>query len=237
MPEWRDEAIVVGVRAHGETSAILDTFTRHHGRTSGLVRGGRSRRIRPILQIGNLVEVVWKARLADHLGNSTVELKKAYAGEAMSSPRELAGLMSMAALVQLLPERDPHPALFEVTLFVLSLLNDEEIWPALYVRWELALLDELGVGLDLSQCAGGGSADDLAYVSPKSRRAVSREKGAAYAGRLLRLPRFLLPGGQREANVQDVSDGLALTGFFLERDVLGPNEKALPEPRARIAAA
>ncbi|MBI1386322.1 MAG: DNA repair protein RecO [Rhizobiales bacterium] len=235
--EWRDEGIVLTARPHGETSAVVDLLTRRHGRSSGLVRGGRSRRLRPVLQIGNHVDVVWKARLADHLGNCTLELRGAYAARAIENRVILSGLQSLASLARLLPERDPHPELFEVTLFVLSLVDEVEIWPALYVRWELALLGELGVGLDLASCAATGATDDLAFVSPRSRRAVSRTAGAPYADRLLALPAFLLPGAGRSASADDIRDGLALTGFFLTRDVLEPRQMALPEARRQVLAA
>ncbi len=232
--EWRDEGIVLSVRPHGETSAIVELLTRAHGRHAGLVRGGRSRRQRPTLQTGNHVEAVWKARLAEHLGNMTVELRAAHAATAMAEPKALAALMSLCALARLLPERDPHPSLFEVTLFVLSYLAEPEVWPALYVRWELALLEELGFGLDLERCAATGDREGLVYVSPKSGRAVSRSAGAPYAEKLLILPRFLRPGHRGPVAAEDVRQGLVLTGHFLKARVLGPRELAPPEPRHRL---
>ena len=137
---WSDEGIVLSVRPHGETATVVELLTRQHGRHFGLVHGGRSRRMRPVLQIGNHVEATWKGRLAEHLGYFTTELRKGYAASVMEDPLALAGLTSLCALARLLPERDPHPEIFEVTLFVLSYLNDNSIWPALYVRWELNLL-------------------------------------------------------------------------------------------------
>jgi len=154
--EWSDEAIILSVRTHGETAAIVDLFTRSHGRHAGLVHGGRSRKARPVLQMGNHVDATWKARLSEHLGHMSVELRRGYAASAMEDAAALAGLTSLCALARLLPERDPHPALYEVTLFVLGFLDDPTVWPALMVRWELALLQELGFGLDLSACAATG---------------------------------------------------------------------------------
>ena len=137
----------------GETAAVVELFTRTQGRHFALVHGGRSRRLRPLLQTGNQVEATWKARLSDQLGHVTLELMRPFASAAMENPLALSGLSSVAALSRLLPERDPHPSLYEVTLFVLGFLDDATVWPALYVRWELALLEELGFGLDLTQCA------------------------------------------------------------------------------------
>src|SRR6185295_8129821 len=189
--QWSDEGVILGVRPHGETGAVLELFTREHGRHLGLVHGGRSRKLRPILQTGNHVDATWKARLADNLGHFSVELRKGFAAQVMEDGAALAALTSMAGLARLLPERDPHPSLYEVTLFVLGFLDERAVWPALVVRWELVLLDELGFGLDLASCAATGVSTDLAYVSPKSGRAVSAGAGEPYKDRLLALPTFL----------------------------------------------
>ncbi len=233
--QWSDEGIVLSVRSHGETAAIAELFTRTHGRHSGLVHGGRSRKLRPVLQTGNHVDAAWKARLSEQLGHVTLELRHGYAAPALDDPLALTGLTSLAALARLLPERDPHPNLYEVTLFVLSFLDDASVWPALMVRWELALLTELGFGLDLSECAATGSNDQLVYVSPKSGRAVSASAGEPYKERLLALPAFLSKGRQAVVSRSDVMAGLALTGHFIETRVLQPRELAMPEPRRRLA--
>ena len=148
---WSDEAIVLSVRPHGETAVITELFTRAHGRHLALVHGGRSRKLRPVLQTGNHVDATWKARLSEHLGHATVELRRSYGAAILDDSAALSGLMSMCTLSRLLPERDPHPALFEITLFVLSFLDDVTVWPALMVRWELALLEELGFGLEIGR--------------------------------------------------------------------------------------
>lgn len=232
--QWTDEGLILSVRPHGETSAIVEVFTREHGRSMGLVRGGRSRRMRPVLQPGNYIEATWKARLAEHLGQLTVELRRGYAAEALESRMELAGLSSMCTLLRLLPERDPHRNLYEVTMFVFSFFGDAEVWPALMARWELELLDELGFGIDLTKCASTGTTEDLRYVSPKSGCAVSGEAGAPYADRLLPLPQFMQGGEDREANTTDIVDALNLTGYFLSRDILEPHGDTLPETRGRL---
>jgi DNA repair protein RecO (recombination protein O) len=231
---WNDEGIVLAVRAHGETAAVVELLTRHHGRHAGLVHGGRSRRLRPILQIGNHVEATWRGRLADHLGHFTVEPVRGYAAAALDDAMALAGLGAMAALARLLPERDPHPSLYEITLFVLGFLTDPSVWPALYVRWELALLDELGLGLDLGSCAATGSRDDLIYVSPRSGRAVSAAAGEPYKDRLLALPPFLVARRRGELARGDILAGLELTGHFITMRALMPAGLTMPEGRVRL---
>jgi DNA repair protein RecO (recombination protein O) len=232
--QWADEGVILSVKPHGETAAVVEIFTRAHGRHLALVHGGRSRKLRPVLQTGNHIDAVWKARLAEHLGHVNLELRKGYAAQAMEDPLALAGLSSLCALARLLPERDPHPSLYEITLFVLGFLDEPDVWPALMVRWELALLDELGFGLDLASCAATGVRENLIYVSPKSGRAVSAAAGAPYKERLLRLPPFLAKGGQADATAPDVIAGLELTGHFLKARVLEPREEAMPEARIRF---
>ena len=230
---WSDEGIVLSIRPYGETAAVVELLTRAHGRHLGLVHGGQGRRLRPVLQIGNHVEVTWKARLAEQLGFFTAELRKGYAAGAMEDALALAGMTSLCALARLLPERDPHPNLFEVTLFVLGYLDDNDIWPALYVRWELNLLAELGFGLDLATCAATGSSENLTWVSPKSGRAVSAAAGEPYRDRLLRLPPFLT-GRSGTVTREDVLDGFTLTGSFLTSRVLAPRGLVMPEARHRL---
>jgi DNA repair protein RecO (recombination protein O) len=234
--QWTDEAIILSVRPHAETAAVVELLTRAHGRHLGLVHGGRSRKARPVLQPGNHVDVTWKARLAEHLGAVSVEARRGYGVEAMDDAGALTALTSLTSLTHELPERDPHPNLFEVTLFVLGFLDDATVWPALYVRWELALLDELGFGLDLATCAVTNETADLIYVSPKSGRAVSAGAGEPYKDRLLRLPPFLRGETGGGVGTQDVADGLALTAHFLERRLYSARGESLPDPRRRLPA-
>ena len=232
--QWIDEGIVLSARPHGETAAVVELWTRGHGRHLGLVHGGRSRRLRPVLQAGNHVDATWKARLADQLGAVNVELRRGFAAEALDDAAALAALSSITTLTRLLPERDPHPNLYEITLFVLGFLGDATVWPALMVRWELALLEELGFGLDLTQCAATGANDQLIYVSPKSGKAVSASAGEPYSDRLLALPAFLTKQRSGPVTSQDIRSGLALTGYFLNERVLSQRGLTLPDARARI---
>lgn len=232
--EWSDEGVILSVRPHGEAGAVAELFTRAHGRHLGLVHGGRSRKLRPVLQTGNHVDATWKARLADNLGHYTLEMRRGVAALVMDDPAALTALTCLAELARLLPERDPHPNLYEVTQFVLGFLDEREVWPALFVRWELALLEELGFGLDLSSCAATGATSDLVYVSPRSGRAVSAAAGEPYKARLLALPAFLRPASGGQVMPGDIEAGLDLTGHFLEARVLRPRELALPEARGRL---
>lgn len=234
--EWTDEGIVLSVRPHGETAAVAEMFTRARGRHLGLVHGGRSRKLRPLLQIGNHVDIGWKGRLPEDLGSMTVELRRGFAAEAMARAADLAALTSFSVLARLLPERDPHPGLYEISLFVLSFLEEAEVWPALMVRWELALLDELGFGLDLSKCAATGASDNLIYVSPRSGRAVSADAGEPYKERLLILPAFLRGETHGSVTQTDIAAGFALTAHFLKSRVLEPRELVMPDARQRMVA-
>ncbi len=231
--EWRDEGVVLSVRKHGETSAIAEVLTAEHGRCLGMVRGGRSRVQRPVLQPGNLLQLTWRARLEEHLGNFAVEALSLKAGAIMDDPSRLAGLSTLAGLAQLLPEREPHRRIYDALLIVLEAIEHDAPWPALLVRWELGLLAELGFGLDLSKCAVTGASEDLAYVSPRTGRAVSAAAGHAYRDRLLRLPPFLMSSAAA-ASSDELISGFRLTGHFLARHVFGPRGIQAPEQRQWI---
>lgn len=229
--EWRDEAIVLSVRKHGESAAIVSLLTRQYGRHAGLVRGARSVKMRGVLQPGNFVNADWRARLAEHLGTLSVELLEARTAPLLTHRGRLAGLSSACAIVErAVPERQPVPELFDLMNTLTQALK-EEGWLEIYSKWELALLSVLGFGLDLTSCAATGVTEDLTYVSPKSGRAVSREGGALYKDKLLSLPNFLIADTGSTPEMNEIRDALRLSGFFLRRHVLGPLEKQLPDER------
>ena len=232
--DWRDHGILLGVRRHGETSAIIDVFTENHGRHAGVVRGGTSRKIAPILQPGAQLDVTWRARLEDHIGTYQVEPLRSRAAAVMGSRLALAGLNAVAALLSFcLPEREAHARLYARTEPLMDLLGQDELWPLAYLRWELALLDEMGFGLDLSRCAVTGGREGLIYVSPKSGRAVSQAGAGDWADRLLPLPRAML--GQGDAPDEEIAQGFETTGFFLRHKLAGDLvHKPLPEARQRF---
>jgi DNA repair protein RecO (recombination protein O) len=235
--QWSDEGIVLGVRRHGEANAILELLTRAHGRHLGLVRGGGGSRLRPVLQPGNTVGVVWRARLDEHLGHYAVEGLRLRAATLIGAAHAVYGVTYLAALVRLLPERDPHPEVLDALETIIEHIDAPMTAAALTVRFELELLAELGFGLDLSQCAATGSDADLVYVSPKSGRAVSRTAGEPWHDRLLGLPAFLSDAGADEApSAADLANGFALTGFFLSAHVLDPRGLLLPPERERFIA-
>ncbi|MFJ5369939.1 DNA repair protein RecO [Bosea sp. CER48] len=231
--EWTDEGTIIGVKAHGESAVILEVMTREHGRHLGLVRGGRSAKAQPQLQPGNHVSLVWRARLDEHLGEYKVELLASHAARLMEVPIALYGLGTIGGLLRLLPERDPHPGLYEGLAVLIAHLDEPRFAPALVVRFELAMLAELGFGLDLSRCAATGSTDDLTHVSPKSGKAVSRRAAQPYLDRLLALPAFLVEGqGGREPSPAELLAGFTLTGYFLRRHLFDP--RGLQEPPERL---
>ena len=232
--EWRDQGVLLSVRRHGESSAIIDVFTEAHGRHSGVVRGGASRKMAPILQPGTQLDVAWRARLEDHIGSYTAEPIRSRSGHVLSDRLALAGLNSVVSLLGFcLPEREPQNSIYRRTIGVLDLLEEPDIWPLAYLRWEVGLLEDLGFGLDLSSCAVTGATDGLVYVSPKSGRAVSQEGAGDWASRLLPLPPVLLRQG--DAPDHEIAQALETTGFFL-REHLAPmvGNRPLPEARARF---
>ncbi len=231
--DWTDQGIVLSARKHGESSAIVTLLTSAYGVHAGLVRGGNGKRKRGDLQPGNKVQAHWRARLAEHLGNYTCELSHAHAATLLGDANKLACLSAALAVTeQSLPERQPHPAIFEGLSVLLESLKGD-IWPSVYVKWEVGLLGELGFGLDLRSCASTGSTKNLVYVSPKSGRAVSRGAGEPYLKSMLALPAFLMTSGVA-GETREIIDGLALTGYFLERHVFALAGKKQPAARRRL---
>jgi DNA repair protein RecO (recombination protein O) len=232
--EWTDEGFVLAVRPHGETSAIVSLLTRDHGRQPGLVRGGSGRRLRGLLQAGNLLRATWRGRLAEHLGAYVVEPVQAFSADLLRDPLRLAALSAACAVAErALPEREPHAAIFDGLGVLLRALSGEQ-WPSVYVKWELGLLGELGYGLDLKSCAATGRNDGLVYVSPRTGRAVSMAAGEPYRDKLLALPPFLLDSAS-EGNGAEIAAGLRITGHFLERHLFAPHGTHLPAARQRLA--
>lgn len=230
--DWSDRGLILGARKHGETSVILEAMTQSHGRHLGVVRGGRSRAMQAALQPGNRVALVWRARLEDHLGVYTVEPDAMRAGRLIGSPMALHGLQWLGALMRLLPERDPHAGLYEMADTLAERLDDPNLAPELMVRFELAVLAELGFGLDLESCAATGAREDLVYVSPRSGRAVGRAAGEPWRDRLLPLPVFLHAAAASAAvPSEDIDAGFRLTGHFLRRDLFEP--RGAREPASR----
>jgi DNA repair protein RecO (recombination protein O) len=235
--EWSDDAIVLSVRPHGETSAILEVLTHGHGRHLGLVRGGASRRSRSSLVPGNTLRVSWRARLNEHLGNFAVELVKARAGEMLESREALAGLNAFCAVVSaVMPEREGHQHVFAAGNILLDAMQEDGFahWGALYVRFEAGLLEALGFGLDLSSCASTGATDNLVYVSPRTGRAVSLPAGDPFKDRLLVLPGFLLGTQNATPDTAEVAAGLRLTGHFLLERLLHPHGREMPAARLQL---
>ncbi|MFQ5346531.1 MAG: DNA repair protein RecO [Rhodothalassiaceae bacterium] len=237
--EWTEEGIILAAQRHGEHHALIDLFCHAHGRWRGLVRGGASRRWTGILQPGNTVLARWRARLESHLGSYHLEPGRVRAALVMDDALRLAGLSAAAAtLAACLPEREPHAATHDAFGAFLELLVEQRAaltgWGTALVRLELGLLGELGYGLDLTHCAATGVTEDLVHVSPKSGRAVSREAGRPYAGKLLSLPPFLGAAGGAAAGPGDLVAGFRLTGYFLDRHVLAPHGGTLPAARGRF---
>lgn len=237
--EWAGEGIVLAARPHGESAAILEVLSAAHGRHLGVVRGGSGRRLSPLLQPGSTLHLTWRARLEAHIGHFTVEpLRNRLAG-VMADAERLAALNALCALaVFALPEREPQPRLYAATVTVLDLLAGGGEWFGAYLAWERLLLEETGYGLDLESCAVTGATEGLAYVSPRTGRAVTEAAAGEWAGRLLPLPPLLADPGVSGPDLRaQMGAGLRVLGHFLAH-VLAPalGERPLPEARARLAA-
>jgi DNA repair protein RecO (recombination protein O) len=236
--EWRDTGFVLAARRHGESALIVELLTAEHGRHAGLVRGGQSPRRRALLQPGNSLAASWRGRLPEHLGTLDCELVEANAARFLDDPDRLAALSAATSLLlTALPEREPHGDLYRSFAGLLASLDSGPFWAQSYVAWECDLLSGLGFGLDLGSCAATGATKDLAYVSPRSGRAVSRAAGLPYHDKLLPLPGFLwreVPADQ-PASRQEIVAGLALTQYFLLHHLLAPHGGKLPEARERLA--
>jgi DNA repair protein RecO (recombination protein O) len=234
MIEWRSEAALLAARPFGENAVIIEVFSAIHGRHSGVVRGGASRKLAPILQPGAQLSVAWKARLESHLGSFTVEPIRSRAAAAMGDRLALAGLNAVCGLLSMvLPEQEAHPQLYDRTIALLDLLGQSDLWPLAYLRWEQALLEEMGFGLDLSACAVRGVNEELIYVSPKSGRAVSRDAAGEWADRMLPLPEVL--AGKGDASNAEIVKALGTTGYFMEhRLIKSLGDRPMPAARARL---
>jgi len=231
--EWREEGVLLAVRKHGENAAIIDVFTEAHGLHSGVVRGGAGRRMGPVLQAGAQLDLTWRARLEDHLGAFSVEPVKPRAADILGDGQALAGLSAVCALLRFtLPDREPHAALYARSVALLDALGAAG-WSRAYLRWELALLDEMGFGLDLGRCAVSGRRDGLTFISPRTGRAVHAEAAGDWAGRLLPLPDSLRSDGAG-ADAAGVLAGLQVTGYFLTQHLArAQGERSIPAARAR----
>ncbi|MEM8979871.1 MAG: DNA repair protein RecO [Pseudomonadota bacterium] len=231
---WRDEGALLALRRHGENAAIIEVFTAEHGKTAGVVRGATSRKMAPILQVGAQLDVTWKARLSEHLGSYTVEPLRSRAAQAMGDRLSLAGLNAVTALLSFcLPDAEANPGLYARSIALLDLLGETDVWPLAYLQWEVALLEDLGFGLDLSACAVTGAREGLCYVSPRTGRAVTAEGAGEHAPKLLHLPPVLL--GEGDASDTDILAGLTVTGHFLTHHLVPQRgTRPLPEARARL---
>jgi DNA repair protein RecO (recombination protein O) len=227
--QWTGNGLIVGVRRHGEGGVIVEAMVEERGRCMGLVRGGRSHKQAPALQAGNTVQLVWRARLDEHLGTFVVELLEARAARMIGDRARLYALQLLCDHFRLLPERDPHDRLLGLALDIIDGEGDPRVLGSAVARFELILLDELGFGLDLESCAVTGRTTGLTHVSPKTGRAVTREAALPYVDRLLALPGFLKTGSIGSAD--DIAEGFTLTGHFLERHVWGPRQIERPATR------
>ncbi len=234
MEQWQDQSIILAVRPHGESGAVVSVLTANNGRQAGYVRGAFSTKNRGTLEVGNIVDANWQARNEGSLGTLSIELVRSSAARIMQDALKLSALQSACSLCDAtVPEKEGHKGLYNGLYALLEIL-ESDVWAAGYIMWEIALLKELGFSLDLSRCAGGGDDKTLTYISPKTGRAVSAASGEPYKDKLLLLPDFLKPNGSSADN-ENIAIGLQMTGFFLEHWVFVHHNRGLPEARCRLA--
>ena len=240
MPKWKDNVIFLSSKPYGEVGMVASVFSAKNGRYKGWVHGGNSNKKRAVFQQGNLCSAEWKARISEQMGSFQLELIQSTAPTLMYNPIQLSALLSICEISDyILPEREPNPVLYEATIKLFDLLkisNSENIsWVKGYINWEIGLLSELGFSLKLDDCAVTGKKKDLAFVSPKTGRAVCYEVGFPYKNKLINLPKFL--GGSIDRNknneLKDLIQGLQLTKFFLELNFF--KDKPFPNSRVRLA--
>lgn len=234
--QWSDDAILLSIGKYGERAGVVCLLSRAHGIYRSISKQAYSKSQRGIFQPGNLVSIEWKARLAEHMGSISTELRQPIAPLLLDDPLALNALNSLCGLLQkTIHEREPHAALYDKSEALLQHMAAGHVWLPYYVKWELALLKELGYGLDLTHCAATGVTTDLHYVSPKSGRAVCAEAGAPYKERLLSLPAFLISDVAAEAiSAADIHAALKLTGYFLKHWVSETHRVQLPQAREQM---
>lgn len=239
--EWTDEAIVLSASRFGENDAVLEVMSRSHGRARGFVKGGMGRRNKANLQPGNSLSLTWRSRIEANLGRFQLELIHSPLGNLISDGHRMEALAAVTAVVaSTMPEREEHTYVYEALQAYVSLLEADggavSHWGAALAQIEYGILNELGYGLDLSECAATGTRDNLVYVSPKSGRAVSEAAGEPYKDKLLPLPAFLIGAQGAERSLNTVFLGLQLTGYFLERNVWIVAGNGQPDARERLTA-
>jgi len=238
MQHWTDEALILDVTKFGDSDAIVQLFTPQHGLCRGVVKRGFAPKSRADLQPGTLVQATWKARLPEHMGNVVMEGAHGFAARVMHDPLRLAAVGGVTGLLaSCLAERDPHPELYHAAVdFLKHVAAGVEllIWLTEYVRLEMALLEQAGFGLDLSECAATGGQEELVYVSPKSGRAVCRSAGEPYHDRMLALPHFLMVEGALPDHLDEIAEGIALTGHFIETRLLPALHRHPPAMRTHF---
>ena len=240
MLHWQSEALILKADKFGDHDAIVHVFSAEHGLSRGVVKAGFATKRRADMQLGTLAEVTFKARMAEHMGSITLEAKHSFAARVMQDPLKLAAVGSMLSLLSAsLAEHDPHPELYRKTIHFLQhavVGEDSLLWLTEYARLEFALLEEVGFGLDLSSCAATGETGDLAYVSPKSARAVSRTAGAPYKERLLPLTEVMRNGHYIADNYKEIWDSLCVSGHFLETSLFPALNRPYPLLRGHFLA-
>ena len=232
--EWNDIGIIISSRLYGETDIILHTLTQNHGSHYGLVKGGASRKRRADFQMGNLLNLKWKARVLENLGTYSCHLEYSFSANFLDNSEVIMQILTLCSIADtVLPEREQCDNIFNQAYHLLKNLDDN-YWISNYTKWELNVLTHLGFGLSLDTCALTGVTDELVYVSPKSGRAVSKEAGQPYSKKLLPLPSFLCNYKIIKPSIKDMICAMDLTEFFLLRHVYDSDINKIPNARKML---
>lgn len=228
--QWTDKGIIISSRKFSEKSVIIGALTENNGLHFGVVKNAYTKTSKGIFQQGNIVELTWKARLSEHMGSFSCELLESSTWYLIDQPKKLAAALSICNVIEkCLAEREPHREIFQYFCSFLESLKQDFLWEQAYIFLEIEMLSRLGFGLDFDSCAVTGQTDNLAYISPKTGRAVTEEGAGLYKDKLLKLPKFIATYGNSSYSEQEIIDGMKLTGYFLSKNILiHKNIKSLP---------
>ena len=232
--DWKDTGFFLSARPYGENAAIVHVMTKNHGKRAGMVWNARSRKMYSTLNSGNQLNIAWRSRLHELLGTFTLELLEARTQITYAGPLALNALCAMCDLLDsLIPQFDPQKELYKRSVKVLDKINGTENWLFDYLLWEVFLLQEIGLGLDLQHCAVTKSTQNLIYISPKSGCAISEGAAGKWASKLLPLPPCMLSG--KVNSIKEIYEGLQTTGYFLKQGFHPyDNQPKLPSSRLRL---
>lgn len=229
-----DTAIVLLMKRRSAKSAIITVLTHKHGIYSGYI--SINKRLFCALQIGNILQIEWSARLSTQLGLLYFELLESMSAFFLHNPNKILALCAVAkTLAKTLPERVPQRKIYDAFYSVLLCMKRSRQWMAQYIKLELIILEQLGFGLELKKCPVTCSTQDLRFISPKTGRAISYTAGTPYKDKLLHLPQALYDINNDIECVQHIETQfvkcLEVINYFLYKHCFEPSNIHIPIER------